>query len=129
MKLCNELTLKFCHAGNLKTRHFNLNYQELSLQWNLWILTNFFLRGIHFRKHVKFSQRENKKSLAPKYFRTFNRKKVPLFEKSLMTLENWHQTKLPFKRMRSYSMFWSNHKKLFGKLVKRSLYLSPFWIS
>ena len=81
-----------------------------------------------FRKYVKVSQRENK-SLAPKYFAAFNKKKLPLFDKSLMILNYLHQIKLSFKGMRLYSTFGSNHKKVFVKLEKRSPYLSPFWIS
>ena len=63
---------------------------------------------------------------APKYFEAFNRKKLPLFETSLMTLEYLHQTMLSFKGMRFCSMFGSNHKKVFGKLREIRPYLSPF---
>ena len=89
----------------------------------------FFLRGIHSRKYAKFSRRENKKSLAAEYFGAFNKKKLQHFDKSLMTLENLHQTKLSFKVIPFYSMFGSNHKKVLGILVKRSRHLSQFWIS
>ena len=89
----------------------------------------FFLRGIHSRKYAKFSRRENKKSLAAEYFGAFNKKKLQHFDKSLMTLENLHQTKLSFKVIPFYSMFGSNHEKVLGILVKRSRHLSQFWIS
>ena len=36
----------------------------------------FFLKWTHFKKHVKLSRKEDKKSLAGKYFVTFNKKKV-----------------------------------------------------
>ena len=57
--------LKFCQAGNLKTRHFNSNdlkkfWEDLSLQRNLLSFTDYFLRGLHFRKYIKFARRENK---------------------------------------------------------------------
>ena len=70
-----------------------------------------------------------KKSLALKYFGAFNKKKLPLFDESLMTLEYLHQTMLSFKAIRLCSMFGSNHKKVFGKLIERRPYLSPFWIT
>ena len=54
----------------------------------------FFLRGIHFRKYVKFSRRENKKVSDLSIPGHLIRKGLPLFGKSLMTLENLHQTKL-----------------------------------
>ena len=45
-----------------------------------------FFRRILFKKYVKFARREGKKSLAPKDFGGFNKKKLPLFDKSLTTL-------------------------------------------
>ena len=47
----------------------------------------------------------------PKYFEGFNKKKLPLFDKSLMTLEYLDQTMLSFKRMRFCSMFGRNQKR------------------
>ena len=79
-----------------------------------------------FQKTRKSARRENKKSFVPKYLGTFNKKKLPLFDKSLVTLEFLHQTMLSFKGMRFCSMFGSNHKRMFGKLIERHLYLSPF---
>ena len=47
------------------------------------------MRRIHFRKYAKFARRENKKvtHLIICGLRTFNYKKLPLFDKFLMTLE------------------------------------------
>ena len=61
------------------------------------------------------------KSLALKYLGAFNKKKLPLFDKSLMTLKYLDQTMLSFKGMRFCSMFESNHQKVFGKLIERRL--------
>ena len=36
-------------------------WEDLSLQINLSSSTDFFLKGIHFRKYAKFGHRENKK--------------------------------------------------------------------
>ena len=80
----------------------------------------FFLSGINFRKYVKFASGENKKSLAPKYSGAFNKKRLPLFDKSLMTLEYLHQTMLSFKAMRFCSMFGSKHKKDLWKTDRKT---------
>ena len=72
---------------------------------------DFFVRNI-FQKYVKFARRENKKCLG-----TLNKKKLPLFDKSLITLEFLHQTMLSFKEMHFCSIFRSNQKKVFEKLI------------
>ena len=46
-----------------------------------------------------------------KYFREFNKKKLPLFDESLMTLEYLHQKMLSFKGMRFCLMFGSNQNR------------------
>ena len=91
-----------------------------------FILFYFFWRRIPFRKYVKFALRENKKSLAPKYFGAFDKKNFSLFDKFLMDLEYFHQMMLSFKGMRFCSMFGSNHKNEFGKPIERRPYLSQF---
>ena len=45
-------------------------------------------------------------------FGAFNKKKLPLFDKSLMILEYLHQIILTFKGMRFCSIFGSNHKRV-----------------
>ena len=86
----------------------------------------FFFERNTFQKICKVFKES---PFSPKYFGAFIKKKLPLFDKSLMTLENFHQKKLTFKGMRFHAMFGSNHKKVFGKLIKRSPYLSPIWIN
>ena len=79
---------------------------------------------IHFRKYVKFASRE--KSLARKYFGAFHKKKLPLFGRYLMNLDYLHQKMLSFQRN---AFLFSVSKKLFGKLIERRHYLSPFSIA
>ena len=49
--------------------------------------------------YIKFAHGE-KKGLVSKYLGTFNKKKLPLFEKVTTNLEFLYQTILPFKGMR-----------------------------
>ena len=65
--------------------------------------------------------------LAHIYLGTPNKKKLPRFDKSLMILEFSHQAMLSSKRMAFFSMFGSNHKKVFEKLIGRRPWLRPFW--
>ena len=90
-------------------------------KFHVFFLFSFFF--FFFERERKFARWKDKKvweSLAPKYFWAFNKKRLPLFDKSLMTLEHLHQTVL-FKGMRFCSVFGSNHKKVFGKLIKKPL--------
>ena len=68
----------------------------------------FFLRGIFFRKYVKFARRENKKG--SRLIGTFNKKKLTQY---------LHQTMLLFKEVHFCSMFENNHKKVLGELIEK----------
>ena len=63
---------------------------------------DFFVKGI-FQKIL----RENK-SFAPKYLVTLNKEKLPLFDKSLMTLEFLHDTMLNIQRNAFLSNVWKH---------------------
>ena len=89
----------------------------------VFLLLFFFLRGIHFRKYVKFARREYKEVLRLSISgHLIKKKKLPLFDKFLMTILN----NVIIQRNAFYSMFGSNHKKMFRKLIERHPYLSPF---
>ena len=62
----------------------------------------------------------------PKYLGTLNEKKQPPLDKSLTIMERLHQTVLSFQGIRFYSMFKSNHTKVFRKLIEESPWLSQF---
>ena len=49
----------------------------------------------------------------PEYIGTLNKKKLPMFDKSLTNPEFLDQTMLLFKGMRFCSMFGSDHKVVF----------------
>ena len=59
---------------------------------------DFFVRNI-FQKSVKFARRQ-KKSLVSKYLGKLNKKKLWLFEKSLMTMEFLRT--IPYLSLRLY---------------------------
>ena len=61
-----------------------------------------------------------KEILVPDYLGTLNNKNLPLFDKSLMTLELLYQTILSFQGIRFYSIFRSNHKRVIGKLIENA---------
>ena len=64
--------------------------------------------------------------MVPKYLEKLNKKKLPLFDKFLTTLEILHQTMLSFKVMRFCLIFGSSHKMAFEKLIGRRAWLSQF---
>ena len=64
--------------------------------------------------------------MVPKYLEKLNKKKLPLFDKFLTTLEILHQTMLSFKVMRFCSMFGRSHKMAFEKLKGRRTWMSQF---
>ena len=70
------------------------------------------MKGIFFKKCMKFARTENKKSLVPKHLGTLKKKKLPLFDKFL------HQTISSFKGMRFCPMFECKYKKEFEKLIE-----------
>ena len=66
--------------------------------------------------------------MASKYLiRIPNKKKSAIVTKSLRTIEILHQTMSLSKGIPFFSMFWSNHKKVFQKLTGRRLWLSHIW--
>ena len=98
------------------------------MQWNLLSFTDFFLKEIHVRKYVKFARRENKKVSRLSISGHLIRKGFHFWRNLWWLWSSYlHQTMLSFKGMRFCSMFRSNHKKVFGKLIQGSPYLSLFW--
>ena len=74
----------------------------------------FFVRNIFFKNVWNLYVERIKERVG-----TLNENKLPLFDRSLTTLEFWHKIMLSFKEMRFCSIFGSNHKKVFRKLAGR----------
>ena len=72
-------------------------------------------RGLHFRKYVKFTRKENKKSQSFDDSGVF----APDNVINVYIYIYKKKTMLSFKGMRFCSMFGNNHKKVFGKLIER----------
>ena len=99
--------------SNLKTRHIGLD------------LSSFmdFLFGMFFKKYAKLARKEDKKKGAP-YLGSLDKKKRSLFDKSLMifcTKQCDHS-----KECVIVQCFDATIKFVFGKLIKRRPWLSPF---
>ena len=102
-----------------ETNNFNKFWEGLSYDeafQDSWI----FLWKIFFKKYVTFART---------YLGKLNKEKLPLLDKFLAPLEFLHQTMLSFKVIRFCSMFGSNHKMVFRKLIGRRVWLIPVWKS